>query len=54
MRFFYLIRALLREIFDEAAYERFCMREGLGVTKESYAQFSRNAASPAKKKIRCC
>ena len=28
MRVFRLLRALLREIFDEAAYERFCVREG--------------------------
>lgn len=54
MRFFRLIRAVLREIFDEAAYERFCLRQGLGARCESYAKFLEENASSARSKLRCC
>jgi DNA-directed RNA polymerase subunit N (RpoN/RPB10) len=54
MKFYYLIRAMLREIFDEAAYERFCRRRGLIAGQESYAKFVDENASPARSKLRCC
>jgi hypothetical protein len=54
MRFLRLIRAALREIFDEAAYERFCIQEGLRSGRESYAKFLAENASPARRKLRCC
>lgn len=52
MKFFYLIRAVLREIFDEAAYERFCEREAARVNRTSYAEFLRRREHLIK--IRCC
>lgn len=54
MRVLRLVRAALREIFDEAAYERFCIRGGIGAGRESYAQFLDENASSARTKLRCC
>jgi len=54
MRFFRLIRAMLREIFEEAAYERFCVREGFVVGKHSYSRFLRDSDPSKKPKIKCC
>jgi hypothetical protein len=54
MRVLRLIRAVLREIFEEAAYERFCRRTGLIVGQQSYAKFLDEDASPARSKFRCC
>jgi hypothetical protein len=54
MTFLLLIRAVLREIFDEAAYERFCVRERIGDGRESYAKFLDENASIARSKVRCC
>jgi hypothetical protein len=54
MRFFRLIRAVLREIFDEAAYERFCLREELPAGRMSYSKFLDQTAASGNKKVRCC
>jgi hypothetical protein len=54
MTFLRLIRAVLREIFDEAAYERFCIGGGLIAGRESYAKFLDERASAARRKLRCC
>jgi hypothetical protein len=54
MTFLRLIRAVLREIFDEAAYERFCAREQIGDGRESYAKFLDENDSTARSKVRCC
>lgn len=54
MRFLRLVRAVLREVFDEAAYERFCMRGGLRAGRESYARFLDENAPSARTKVRCC
>ena len=53
MKWLCLIRAVLREIFDEAAYERFCLRGGLSVGRQSYAKFLDENASSARTKP-CC
>ena len=45
-----LVRAVLREIFEESAYERFCARERLSRGKESYAAFVRGR----RVKVKCC
>jgi hypothetical protein len=47
-----LIRAVLREIFDETAYERFCAREGILSGRTSYGRFLKNSDSAAK--VKCC
>jgi len=48
-----VLRDILREVFDESAYERFCKREGVARSRESYARFLRHA-SAAKVKVKCC
>ncbi len=49
-RFAELVLATLREIFDEAAYERFLARQGAVASRESYAEF----ADERKPKVKCC
>ena len=53
MKLLRIFRDILREIFDESAYERFCKREGVARDRESYGRFLRQA-SAAKVKVRCC
>jgi hypothetical protein len=45
-----MLHAILREIFEESAYERFCSREGVLRGRESYAAFMR-AKRP---RMKCC
>ena len=54
MRFFRLIWAVLREISEEAAYERFCVREGFVASKHSYIRFLRESDQSKKPIIKCC
>ena len=46
--------ATLREIFDEAAYERFLDRNQLACSTASYAEFCRETESGQAPKPRCC
>ena len=52
MKFIRLVHEILREIFDESAYERFCAREQLTVNAESYSRFLTHAG--ARHTPRCC
>jgi hypothetical protein len=52
MKVFRLMRAVLREIFDEAAYERFCMQQRLPADQQSYSRFLEQ--NTVKQKVRCC
>jgi hypothetical protein len=52
MKFLRLIRAVLREIFDEAAYERFCARENLQLGHRSYAKFLHSVEQV--RRVKCC
>jgi hypothetical protein len=45
--------ALLREIFDEAAYFRFLQRTGQPASRSSYRDFLRQQHGP-KPRPRCC
>ena len=54
MRFFRVVREMLREIFDESAYERFCAREEVGINRESYADFLTETSRTTQPKIKCC
>jgi len=45
-----VLHAILREIFEESAYERFCMREGVLRGRESYAAFLRQR----RVRVKCC
>jgi hypothetical protein len=46
--------AALREIFDEAAYERFLSRTHVISSKSAYADFSREKESSQGRRPRCC
>lgn len=50
MRALRTLLAVLREIFDESAYERFCTHHGLVRGRDSYATFIRAQRVKAK----CC
>ena len=54
MKFFVTIRAVLREIFEESAYERFCAREGVSISRESYALFLGETDQAREQKVKCC
>jgi hypothetical protein len=54
MKFLRILQAVLREIFEESAYERFCASEGVGRSRASYARFLRETEGARGKKIRCC
>jgi hypothetical protein len=49
-----LIRAMLREIFDESAYDRFLSRTGNERSVASYRAFTRERESSLARKPRCC
>jgi hypothetical protein len=51
MRFFRLLLEILREIFEEAAFERYCARESVARSREAYARFLREPKAP---RVRCC
>lgn len=53
-RFRKLVLAMLREIFDEAAYERYLIRQGQGASVGTYAAFRRCYESSISRKQRCC
>jgi hypothetical protein len=52
MKFLRLFHAILREIFDESAYERFCARQGVSVAPGSYSNFLREREQT--KNVKCC
>jgi hypothetical protein len=49
-----ILLSAIREIFDEAAYQRFLSRERLPVSAESYAQFLDEQAAATARRPRCC
>jgi hypothetical protein len=53
-RFFTLLLATLREIFDEAPYARFLAREHLATSPESYRRFLDEQRIIRERKPRCC
>jgi hypothetical protein len=46
--------AILREIFDEAAYERFLSRAGIASSSEAYAAFRREFEEGKMRRPKCC
>jgi hypothetical protein len=48
------IRAVLREIFDESAYDRFLLRTKASRSVASYHDFMRERDAAILKKPRCC
>ena len=51
MKLWRVVKAALREIFEEAAFERYCEREGISPCRDSYARFVRERGAP---KVKCC
>jgi hypothetical protein len=51
---FALLRAIVREIFDEAPYERFLARHALANSRQNYAAFMAEAAAARERRPRCC
>jgi|1185.fasta_scaffold504917_1 hypothetical protein len=54
MVFFRLLWATLREIFDEAAYERYLRRTGNVQSRESFADFVETTKTARERRPRCC
>jgi len=48
------IRAVVREIFDESAYDRFLLRTHASRSRASYREFTRERNAAMLKKPRCC
>jgi hypothetical protein len=48
------LRAALREIFDESAYDRFLLRTNAARSVASYREFTRERDAAMLKKPRCC
>jgi hypothetical protein len=46
--------AMLREIFDEAAYARFLARSGVASSSGSYAAFRREFEDVKARRPKCC
>ncbi len=53
-RFFELLLATLREIFDEAPYQRFLTRRQLAASANSYALFLEERQAAQERRPRCC
>lgn len=49
-----ILRATLREIFDESAYDRFLLRTHASRSVTSYREFMRERDAAIVKKPRCC
>ncbi len=54
MRMLRLVWAALREIFDEAAYDRFLASHEVPNSRGSYARFLEERRSSQERKPRCC
>ena len=52
--FFETAVATLREIFDEAAYQRFLARTGQPSSRAAYVGFLRERAAHQERRPRCC
>ncbi|MFZ0275823.1 MAG: hypothetical protein WA254_10410 [Candidatus Sulfotelmatobacter sp.] len=50
----YILVAMLREIFDEAAYARFLNRAGMASSGEAYAAFRREFDEAKMRRPKCC
>lgn len=52
MKLIRLLHEILREIFDEAAYERFCKKTRVSEGRDSYSEFLRDRQQ--RPRPRCC
>jgi hypothetical protein len=49
-----VVRAMLREIFDESAYERFLTRNRVQSSPDAYAAFRQENDQSKSRRPRCC
>jgi hypothetical protein len=49
-----ILRATLREIFDESAYERFLHRTGMASSAQAYGAFRREFEESKTRRPKCC
>jgi hypothetical protein len=49
-----VLRAMLKEIFEESAYARFLERHGISSSREAYARFLRESEAARVRRPRCC
>lgn len=49
-----LLRAILREIFDESAYQRFLSQHHLATSADAYAAFCHDHEHSKARRPRCC
>jgi hypothetical protein len=49
-----ILRATLREIFDEASYARFLQRAKVSSSPDAYAAYWREREASHARKLRCC
>ena len=54
MRVLRLGTAIMREIFDESAYERFLARRQTNSSRHAYSAFLREQAQVQRRRHRCC
>ncbi len=48
------VRAILREIFDESAYERFLSRKQMASSSTAYAAFRQEFEEAKTRRPKCC
>jgi len=53
-RFFSILLAALREIFDESAYQRYLQRTGQASSRAAYAGFMSEHGAGKCKRPKCC
>jgi hypothetical protein len=49
-----IVMATLREIFDEAAYDRFLLRKQMASSPRAYAAFRREFEDAKMRRPKCC
>lgn len=49
-----ILAAVLREVFDEAAYARFLRQQGLVSSRQTYARFLEERERRQDRRARCC
>lgn len=53
-RWLAITRETLQEIFEESAYARFLVRQGVASSREAYSAFLRESESSRVRRPRCC
>ena len=54
MKLLRLLTQILMEIFDETAYRRYCIRNGVGQNRVSYRNFQEECEHARQVRVKCC